>query len=131
MDKSITFFDTEIDSIRSFDPDSQRSLETVDEIRVLPGREFPTDAQALVDFRAKWREFFTGDPSKAILYKDLTHGIINAGIEYYLPLFFEEMVGRHSDYSGRMPECRNPIRNLGRGLLSFPRRRKPHRLGSS
>lgn len=86
----LDLFDTEIDSIRSFDPDSQRSLETVDEIRVLPGREFPTDAQALVDFRAKWREFFTGDPSKAILYKDLTHGIINAGIEYYLPLFFEE-----------------------------------------
>ncbi len=86
----LDLFDTEIDSIRSFDPDSQRSLETVDEVRVLPGREFPTDAQALVDFRAKWREFFTGDPSKAILYKDLTHGIINAGIEYYLPLFFEE-----------------------------------------
>ena len=86
----LDLFDTEIDSIRSFDPDSQRSLETVDEIRVLPGREFPTDAQALVDFRAKWREFFTGDPSKAILYKDLTHGVINAGIEYYLPLFFEE-----------------------------------------
>lgn len=86
----LDLFDTEIDSIRSFDPDSQRSLETVDEVRVLPGREFPTDAQALVDFRAKWREFFTGDPSKAILYKDLSQGIINAGIEYYLPLFFEE-----------------------------------------
>lgn len=86
----LDLFDTEIDSIRSFDPDSQRSLETVDKVRVLPGREFPTDAQALVDFRAKWREFFTGDPSKAILYKDLSQGIINAGIEYYLPLFFEE-----------------------------------------
>ena len=86
----LDLFDTEIDSIRSFDPDTQRSLETVDEVRVLPGREFPVDAESLVQFRARWREHFQGDPTKAILYKDLSHGIINAGIEYYLPLFFEE-----------------------------------------
>lgn len=86
----LDLFDTEIDSIRSFDPDTQRSLELVDEIRVLPGREVPVDAESLTKFRAKWRETFTGDPSKAIIYKDLSHGIIGAGIEYYLPLFFDD-----------------------------------------
>ena len=88
----LDLFDTEIDSIRSFDPDTQRSLEMVDEIRVLPGREFPVDAQALINFKAKWREHFTGDPTKAIIYKDLSHGVIDAGIEYFLPLFFDERV---------------------------------------
>ena len=86
----LDLFDTEIDSIRSFDPDTQRSIETVNEIRILPGREYPVDAQALVNFRAKWREAFAGDPTKYTLYKDLSHGVINAGIEYYLPLFFNE-----------------------------------------
>ena len=74
----LDLFDTEIDSIRTFDPDTQRSLELVNEVRILPGREFPVDAQALVNFRAKWRENFTGDPTKAILYKDLSHGVIDA-----------------------------------------------------
>ena len=86
----LDLFDTEIDSIRSFDPDTQRSIEIVDEVRVLPGREYPVDAEALVAFRARWRETFTGDPAKAALYKDLSQGVIGAGIEYYLPLFFEQ-----------------------------------------
>ncbi len=86
----LDLFDTEIDSIRAFDPDTQRSLELVDEVRVLPGREVPVDADSLMKFRAKWREIFPGDPTKAIIYRDLSHGIINAGIEYYLPLFFDD-----------------------------------------
>lgn len=86
----LDLFDTEIDSIHAFDPDTQRSLELVDEVRVLPGREVPVDADSLMKFRAKWREIFPGDPTKAIIYKDLSHGIINAGIEYYLPLFFDD-----------------------------------------
>lgn len=86
----LDLFDDEIDSIRRFDPDTQRSLGTVDEIRILPGREFPVDNQSLINFRAKWRENFTGDPTKALIYKDLSHGVINAGIEYYLPLFFDK-----------------------------------------
>ncbi len=86
----LDLFDTEIDSIRSFDPDTQRSIEIVDEVRVLPGREYPVDAEALVAFRARWRETFAGDPTKAALYKDLSQGVIGAGIEYYLPLFFEQ-----------------------------------------
>lgn len=86
----LDLFDTEIDSIRSFDPDTQRSIEIVDEVRVLPGREYPVDAEALVAFRARWREAFAGDPTKAALYKDLSQGVIGAGIEYYLPLFFEQ-----------------------------------------
>ena len=83
----LDLFDTEIDSIRSFDPDSQRSLETVDEVRVLPGREFPTDAQALVDFRAKWREFFTGDPSKAILIKTSLTALSTPALSTTFPYF--------------------------------------------
>lgn len=85
----LDLFDTEIESIRSFDPDTQRSIEIVDEIRILPGREYPVDEESLVAFRSRWRETFTGDPTKAPLYKDLSQGIIGAGIEYYLPLFFD------------------------------------------
>lgn len=86
----LDLFDTEIDSIRSFNPDTQRSLETVNEVRILPGREFPVDHETLINVRAKWREHFSGDPTKAIFYKDLSQGIVDAGIEYYIPLFFDE-----------------------------------------
>ena len=85
----LDLFDTELDSIRTFDPDSQRSLYPVDEIRLLPGREFPTDEEARLAFRAKWRERFDGDPSRSSLYKDIANGVFAGGIEYYLPLFFE------------------------------------------
>ena len=76
----LDLFDTEIESIRSFDPDTQRSIEIVDEIRILPGREYPVDEESLVAFRSRWRETFTGDPTKSPLYKDLSQGIIGAGI---------------------------------------------------
>ena len=79
-----------IESIRSFDADSQRSLYPVPEIRLLPGREFPLDEAARLAFRGRWRETFEGDPSRASLYKDIGNGIAGAGIEYYLPLFFEQ-----------------------------------------
>jgi len=81
--------DTIIDSIRTFDPDSQRSLYPVGAIRLLPGREFPFDEAARSAFRGRWREFFEGDPSRATVYRDVGNGIAAAGIEYYLPLFFE------------------------------------------
>ena len=86
----IDLFDDEIDSIRTFDPDSQRSLHTVDEVRLLPGREFPMDEAARSQFRSRWRELVEGDPSKCRVYKDMGQGIATAGIEYYLPLFFEQ-----------------------------------------
>jgi len=82
--------DDVIESIRSFDADSQRSLYPVPEIRLLPGREFPLDEASRVAFRGRWREVFEGDPSRSSVYKDIGNGIASAGIEYYLPLFFEQ-----------------------------------------
>ncbi|MEY3124910.1 MAG: hypothetical protein RLZZ573_1430, partial [Pseudomonadota bacterium] len=86
----VDLFDDEIDSIRTFDPDSQRSLYPVPEVRLLPGREFPMDGDARARFRSRWRELLEGDPTRSRIYKDIGNGVATAGIEYYLPLFFEE-----------------------------------------
>ncbi len=86
----VDLFDDEIDSIRTFDPDSQRSLYPVPEVRLLPGREFPMDDDARAKFRSRWRELLDGDPTRSRIYKDMGNGVATAGIEYYLPLFFEE-----------------------------------------
>jgi transcription-repair coupling factor (superfamily II helicase) len=86
----VDLFDDEVDSIRTFDPDSQRSLYPVPEVRLLPGREFPMDDVARSRFRSRWRELLEGDPTKSRIYKDMGNGVATAGIEYYLPLFFEE-----------------------------------------
>ena len=86
----VDLFDDEIDSIRTFDPDSQRSLYPVPEVRLLPGREFPMDDEARAKFRSRWREMLEGDPTKSRIYKDMGNGVATAGIEYYLPLFFDE-----------------------------------------
>lgn len=84
----LDLFDDEIESIRSFDIDTQRSIYPVKEVQLLPGREFPLDEAARTHFRSRFREVFEGDPSKAVPYRDVGHGIAFAGIEYYLPLFF-------------------------------------------
>lgn len=86
----VDLFDDEIDSIRTFDPDSQRSQDLVQHVHLLPGREFPMDEAARSQFRQRWRELLEGDPTKSRIYKDMGAGIATAGIEYYLPLFFEE-----------------------------------------
>ena len=86
----VDLFDDEVDSIRTFDPDSQRSLYPVPEVRLLPGREFPMDDDARAKFRSRWRELLEGDPTKSRIYKDIGNGVATAGIEYYLPLFFDE-----------------------------------------
>ena len=86
----VDLFDDEIDSIRTFDPDSQRSLYPVPEVRLLPGREFPMDDEARARFRSRWRELLEGDPTRSRIYKDIGSGVATAGIEYYLPLFFDE-----------------------------------------
>lgn len=96
----IDLFDDEIDSIRTFDPDTQRSLYPVPEVRLLPGREFPMDDSARVLFRNRWRELLEGDPTKSRIYKDMGAGVATAGIEYYLPLFFEE-TATVFDYLGK------------------------------
>jgi len=86
----LDLFDDEIESIRSFDIDTQRSLYPVKQVQLLPGREFPMDEAARNQFRARFREVFEGDPSRALPYKDIGNGIAFAGVEYYLPLFFEQ-----------------------------------------
>ncbi|MBU0688195.1 MAG: transcription-repair coupling factor [Gammaproteobacteria bacterium] len=86
----IDLFDDEIETIATFDVDTQRTLYPVPEIRLLPAREFPMDDKGQATFRQNFREHFEGDPSKSRIYKDVSKGIAPAGIEYYLPLFFEQ-----------------------------------------
>ena len=86
----IDLFDEEVEAIKTFDPDTQRTVFPVQEVRLLPAREFPFDETARTRFRSRFREVFEGDPTRATLYKDVSNGIAPAGIEYYLPLFFEE-----------------------------------------
>jgi transcription-repair coupling factor (superfamily II helicase) len=86
----LDLFGDTIETIRTFDADTQRSLYPVKEVRLLPGREFPMDEPARNAFRQRWRERFEGDPSRVGIYKDIKNGIAAAGIEYYLPLFFEQ-----------------------------------------
>ena len=86
----LDLLDDAIETIRAFDPDSQRSVYPVPEVRLLPGREFPFEEQARTAFRGRWRDAFEGDPSRAPMYRDVGNGIAGAGIEYYLPLFFDQ-----------------------------------------
>ena len=88
----LDLFGDSIESIRTFDVDTQRSLYPVKEVRMLPGREFPMDQAARNAFRGRWREVFEGDPSRSLIYRDIGNGIASAGIEYYLPLFFDHTV---------------------------------------
>ncbi len=83
--------DETIETLRCFDVDSQRTLYAVKEIRMLPAREFPLDDAGRAKFRGRWRELFEGDPSKRRLYKDISSGVPAAGVEYYLPLFFDAL----------------------------------------
>ena len=85
----LDLFDQEIESIRTFDVDTQRSIYPVKDVRLLPAREFPLDEAGISLFRQNFREKFEGDPSKSQLYKDVSNGLAPLGIEYYLPLFFE------------------------------------------
>lgn len=88
----LDFFDDEIDSIRTFDVDSQRTIAEINEINLLPAHEFPTDSNGIEHFRSKFREQFgeiRREPEH--IYQQVSKGILNAGIEYWQPLFFEEM----------------------------------------
>lgn len=87
----IDLFDIEIESIRYFDSSDQRSDEKINSIEILPAREFPTDKKAIQEFRENYREKVEGDPLKSIIYKNVSEGIMPAGIEYYLPLFFSKL----------------------------------------
>ena len=87
----IDLFDDEIDSLRTFDPETQRSIEQIDEISLLPAREFSLTGNAIREFQNRWFLKFPGDARECPLYRDVSQGISPAGIEYYLPLFFETL----------------------------------------
>ena len=86
----IDLFGNEIDSLRSFDPQTQRSVDTLEKIELLPAREFPLTEEGVRCFRQAFRAQFEGDPTQTGIYHDISNGIVPAGAEYYLPLFFEQ-----------------------------------------
>jgi transcription-repair coupling factor (superfamily II helicase) len=85
----IELFDDEVESIRTFDPETQRSLDKVERVRLLPAREFPLHDDAIKRFRQAYREVFEGDPQTSVIYRDVSNGLAPPGIEYFIPLFFE------------------------------------------
>lgn len=86
----IDFFDDEIDSLRLFDVDTQRTLEEVEAINLLPAHEFPTDKAAIELFRSQWRDRFEVKRDAEHIYQQVSKGTLPAGIEYWQPLFFNE-----------------------------------------
>ena len=85
----IELFDEEIESIRTFDPETQRSKGKVDSINLFPAREFPFDEDTIKQFRRRYRTQFPDFPTNNALYQDISKGIAPSGVEYYLPLFVE------------------------------------------
>ena len=86
----IDLFDDEVETIRTFDPETQRTREQIERIHMLPAREFPLDETGISHFRQAYRTCFEGDPQTSLIYKEVSEGNAPAGIEYYLPLFFDE-----------------------------------------
>ncbi|MCC6134774.1 MAG: transcription-repair coupling factor [Candidatus Contendobacter sp.] len=86
----IELFDDDVESIRDFDPDTQLSVNKVQQIELLPAREFALDKDSIARFRQSWRRQFEGDPQRSPLYREVSAGHAPGGIEYYLPLFFEQ-----------------------------------------
>ncbi|MEX1034170.1 MAG: transcription-repair coupling factor [Cellvibrionaceae bacterium] len=85
----IDLFDDEVESLRTFDPDNQRTLEQIETIRLLPAKEYPLDRDGIARFRDQWHRTFDVDHRACPLYQEVSAGAAPAGIEYYLPLFFE------------------------------------------
>ena len=87
----IDFFDDEVESIRSFDSETQRSIEKINKINLLPAQEYPLDEAGIKRFRLSFREFFDIDPNTCPVYVDISEGFSSPGVEYYLPLFFDQL----------------------------------------
>lgn len=87
----IDLFDNEIDTLRTFDPDTQLSVDQVDELVILPGKEFPFDDNAVAQFRDQWHNAFNVDVRRCSIYQDVSSYIAPNGVEYYLPFFFNTM----------------------------------------
>src|SRR5580693_5519272 len=85
----IDLLDRDVDSIRRFDPETQRSLDKLDRIHLLPARETPLNPDAVREFRRRYRLRFAGDLSQQAIYRDVSQGIAPGGIEFFLPLFFD------------------------------------------
>ena len=85
----LDLFDTEIESIKLFDTESQRSGESLERIELLPAREFPLDKESVQFFRQSFRATLDGDPKKSLIYREVSKGLAPTGSEFYLPLFFE------------------------------------------
>ena len=90
MPYRIDLLDDEVDSIRTFDPETQRTVDKVDAIELLPAREIPVDEEAITAFRKRWRATFESDPRASLIYREVSEGRFPGGIEYYLPLFFDD-----------------------------------------
>ena len=88
----IELFDDEIESIRQFDPETQRSDKTIERVELLPAREFPLHQDAISHFRQGFRSKFEGNPQNCTIYRDISAGMASPGIEYFLPLFHEQTV---------------------------------------
>lgn len=86
----LDLFDDEIDSIRTFSAETQRSLDKIEKIELLPAKEFPLSEEAIELFRQQWRSQFSGNPLNCPMYQDISEGICTPGIEYFLPFFFEK-----------------------------------------
>ena len=87
----IDLFDDEIDTLRTFDPETQLSVEQINELIILPGKEFPFDDAAVARFRDQWHNAFNVDVRRCSIYQDVSSYIAPNGVEYYLPFFFDEM----------------------------------------
>jgi transcription-repair coupling factor (superfamily II helicase) len=85
----VDLFDDEIESLRTFDPESQLSVDKVTHVRLLPAREYPLSAAAIKRFQDAWHLKFHTDARRCPMYQDISQGLSPAGVEYYLPLFFE------------------------------------------
>lgn len=85
----LDLFDDELETIRLFDPESQRSSDQVEFIELLPAREFPTTESGIKQFRSSFRRHFEGDPRKQTVYNEVSIGNTPAGTEFFFPLFFE------------------------------------------
>ncbi len=86
----IELFDDEIESIRSFDPDSQRSIDKLNAINLLPATEFSLTTEGIEKFRTNWRAHFHGNPANCPVYQDVSNGLATPGVEYFIPLFFDQ-----------------------------------------
>jgi transcription-repair coupling factor (superfamily II helicase) len=123
----VELLDEDIDSIRAFDPESQRSLDKVEAVHMLPGREVPMDEASIARVLATLRERFDVDTRRSSLYQDLKSGLAPAGVEYYLPLFFE----RTATLFDYLPDGSLPVVCAGAAKPPSRSGRRPGALTSS